>query len=128
MINHAAIMLHAIGNHQIGDLQCGVVMPNLIKRILAELNGRPFTFNNHYRLNSSIIDDDICPVVTILYRDRYLNAYQSGWNIQIPDEILDKVLAYPFLGSQRHKAFPNRVQNYSAPGLITYLIVIRWQV
>ena len=81
MINHTAIMLHAIGNHQIGDLQFGIVMPNLIKRILAELNGRSFTFNNHHRLNPSIIDDNICPVVTILYRDRHLNADQSGWNV-----------------------------------------------
>ncbi len=74
LIKDAAIVHHPVGNCKIGNFKCDVVMPNLIECVLSKLNRRPFTFHNHYGLNLPVVDDNIRPIVTILYWYGYLNA------------------------------------------------------
>ena len=70
-------------------------MANLVKYILFDLDGWIFALGDHYWMHISVVNDYVCPVITVVRRDGGLQGNKPLWYIQVFNEILDQVLTYP---------------------------------
>ena len=100
----AAIMHHAIGNHEIpGHYHLVVAQYDLVKHGLVDFDVGGFVFYNDKRPATVVGHKAVAPSLDAVLHERHLIGHKSAGIVLGLDEIFHKVLTHPFLGCQPHK-------------------------
>ena len=110
MTDFAYIMGKSICHNYIWDFQFHIVADNLVKNLIIYCNIRRFTFHQHYRLASSVMNQNIYSPCKLIHMKIDLNSYQSGRIFSLLNEVLNEILPNPFFRCQSHILFPQGIK------------------
>ena len=111
VIHSTAIVLHAVADNQIIHVQQKVVRGYLIKDLLSYGHRGCFVLDNHARFQHVIIENRVTAQAFFAYAQLYFVAQEClRITFMLYQEVCE-VLAYPFLGCQRHITTTQEVEN-----------------
>ena len=95
-----AVVGDAIGHHQVAGLQHAVVAGDLVEDVLGDTDFRSFALGYEQGLGLAIVHDHVGAELGAVVVEDFLDSGESGRIAEILDEVLDEVLAHPFLGGE----------------------------
>jgi len=93
---------NAVGDNQVSDPIAEVVVYNLVKYLLGDLNLRSLAFNYHHRFAGAVMYQDIGPPEHRVKPESDLDAYQSRRVVEMLYQVIDKMLPHPLLRCEGH--------------------------
>jgi len=104
-------MHQAIGNHQPLGFMYGIVAGGLVESRLTDFYRRGFAFDYHNPVPMVVKDHDICSFLKLIELQSPFNLDQCSRKLLFKDQVLDKMLPYPFFGSEDQVFFAKLVKD-----------------
>ncbi len=107
----AAVLDHSIGDRHILRSYGHVINRCLVERALCQFDGKRLAFDQHPGFARTVIDEDIRSLLQRVVHQTSLNPKQGFWIIQMMNEVIQHVLAYPLFRSENHVLLAHCVKN-----------------
>ena len=117
-------MVYTVGDNQELHFQDDIIPGYLIKDFGGDLHRRSLIFHNHLRLPLTVEQNRVAALGSAVQGDGYLVGQQRTRITLAGNQEIDKVLAYPFFGSQCHVFPTQRVKDISFPVLHNHFRVV----
>ena len=110
-IHLATVMAEAVADYQIGNAQHIIVGGYLVEHFLGDVDGGRLVFHDHDGLPLLGIQDTVTSAGGPVEAYRHLVPHERGGISLVPYEVVDEVLAHPFLGGEGYKTVSQYVEN-----------------
>ena len=114
----ATVVLDPIGDDEVVNLEHEVVAGRLLKDGLVHLDARSLAFHHRDRSPVTRMHHDVRPFRQLVQHQGAFNCDQRRRAAAIMHQVVDEVLAHPFLGRQCHPPTPDRVEDANPIGIL----------
>lgn len=111
IIDLATIMVESVADYEIIDTEDDVVAEDLTENFACNGNIGCLVLDYHTGRKRGVVKNGVATSGTSVEGYAYLIGQKSGRITEMTDEVMDKMLAYPFFGSEGNIFLPQNIEH-----------------
>lgn len=111
IVHLATVMLQSVRHDEIVGMEQKIIRGDLVEHFLGECDGGCLVLDDHPGVESLVVEHAVGTQLLLPHLQLDLIGQQRGGITEVPDEVMNEILANPFLGGERHIATPKDVEN-----------------
>ena len=128
IIHLATVVDNAIAHNQVIDMQQHVVSGDLVKHLLREGYRGRLVLDDHPGFRLETVENAVATKALVTHHELHLIGQHRLWITQVVGQVVDEMLANPFLRSQYHVFPAQMVENHMLAVTDDDFCVEGWEV